>query len=110
MGVRINVSKTFKTKVEFFIQTGDGKPEPQSFIAEFKRLTREEVGELIESKAKDSEMVRQVLVGWLLKDIDTNEPIEFSKDNLEAFLAIPGAAGVTILKFFDVAGASREKN
>jgi hypothetical protein len=110
MGIRINVSKTYKTPVKYTVLLPEGKPEPQSFVAEFTRLNREQVQEMVESKAKDSEMVRQVLVGWNMKNIDTGESIDFTKDTLEECLKIPGWAGVTIMVFFDTVGANREKN
>jgi hypothetical protein len=57
----------------------------------------------------DAEMLPRVLVGWRMKDIDSGESIPFSEATLEAALAIPGFAGVTMLRFMETCGASRQK-
>lgn len=110
MGVRFNYSKTFKTTVKFNTLTAEGKEEAQSFDAEFKRLTRDEVKALVDESANDAEMVQKVMVGWTMVDSETKEVTAFNDTNLATFISIPGAAGVTMLRFMETVGANRAKN
>lgn len=110
MAIRINVSKTFKTQVVFNLHDEKGKVDPQSFEAEFKRLTREQIEEMISSGKKDGELLAEVLVGWGMKDADDKSDIPFNEQTLAAFLTIPGAGGVTMLRFLETCGASKAKN
>ena len=110
MGVRINSSKTFKTPVNFVVLTAEGKPENWSFIAEFKRLTTEEVAEVLDEDTKDKEKLRKVLVGWKMEDLETKEDTPFTPDNFDFFCSVPKAAGNTMLRFLEMVGANREKN
>lgn len=110
MGVRVNFSETYKTPVNFTILDAEGKKEACSFIAEFKRLKREEVRAGVDAARNDSDWCREVLVGWKMQDLDTKADIPFSSEALEAFLMVPGAAGVTVLTFMETVGANRQKN
>ena len=110
MGVRFTYSKTYKTVVKFNTLNPEGKPEEQFFDAEFKRLTRLEVKGLIDESLNDAEMVRKVLVGWTMTDAETKEVAEFNETNLTLFLELPGAAGVTMMRYLETVGANRAKN
>lgn len=109
MGVRFVQSDKYWTQVRFVLLNEQGKNEEMSFDAQFKRLDREGVADLTSSGAKDADMLRKVLVDWKLKDLDTKEDIAFTDSTFEEFLKIPGAAGVTMLRFLETVGASREK-
>ena len=110
MGVRINLSKTYKTQVTFNMVLENGKNELQTFEAEFKRYTREQVEELVGSGKKDGEMLAEVMIGWSMKDADDKTDIAYNDASLAAFLTIPGAGGVTMLRFIETCGASKAKN
>lgn len=110
-GVRFKVTTgTYKTDVKFVVLSPEGKEEQMSFQAEFKRMNQDDVKAMVKASGGDREMARQVLVGWRMRDIDSGESIPFSIDTLEEFLTIPGAGGVTIMRFMETVGASREKN
>ena len=110
MSVRLNTSKTYKTTVKFNLTTETGKEEEQSFEAEFKRMSREEVEAMIESGKKDAEMLADALVGWSMTNADDKTPVPFNDDTFKAFLTIPGVAGVTMMRFIATVGASKTKN
>ena len=110
MSVRLNTSKTFKTKVRFNLTTETGKDEEQSFQAEFKRLSREDVEALVQSGKKDAEMLADVLVGWDMTNADDKTAVPFNDDTFKAFLTIPGVAGVSMMRFIETVGASKTKN
>jgi hypothetical protein len=111
MGVRIKDSKTFKAIVNFETTNEAGKREPQFFTAEFKRLPPAEVIDVTSTAQTIDEMVRRVLVGWTLKELDSKEDIPFSEENLDMLLAlIPGFGGVIMQRYIDTVGASRGKN
>jgi len=110
MGVRLSASKTYKTQVNFDMINEAGKKEKQSFEAEFKRLTRDQVKDLVESGKSDNEMVSEVMVGWKLTNTDTGEDLPFTDVSRDALLTIPGTGGVTMLAFLETVGASRQKN
>lgn len=110
MSVRLNFSKTFKTKVDFNLVLENGKNEAQSFEAEFNRLNRDQVNDIVTSGRKDADIVPDVLVGWSMKDADDKTEIPFNPETLAAFLSIPGAAGVTLLRYIETVGASKAKN
>lgn len=109
MGVRVIHSKTFKTDVKFDVLDENGKPEQMKFVAEFKRLSRDEVQEMLNTCGNDSEMCRLVLVGWKITRLDTGEDWPYTPENLEEYLAQTGYAGATMLRFMDTVGASRGK-
>lgn len=110
MGIRIGSSATYKTPVKFTILDQNGKPEKQSFIAEFKRMDKPEVKALIDNFDSDTEMCREVLAGWSMQNLDTLEDVPFNPQTLESILNIAGLAGVIVLRFLETVNASREKN
>lgn len=109
MGVRFVQSDKYWTQVRFVLLNEQGKNEEMSFDAQFKRLDREGVSELTSSGKKDADMLREVMTGWKMRDLDSKEEIAFTDSTFEEFLKIPGAAGVTMMRFLETVGASREK-
>jgi hypothetical protein len=114
MGVRFKLSQTYRTDVNFDVFDERGKREHLSFLAQFKRLDKEAVKDLVESSKKpgadDTSLLKEVLTGWVLVDLATNDPVPFTPEAFEEFCAIPGAAGLTMLRFFATVGAAREGN
>lgn len=110
MGVRINLSKTFKMPVNFTVLNAEGKPENWSFIAEFKRLTHDEVKVVIDGVDDDIAKLTQVLVGWKMTIIDTGEDVPFSAESFAEFCSQPKVAGNTFLQFLEKVGGNRAKN
>lgn len=110
MGIRLTPSSTFKTKVAYTLKDENGKDEKQELTAHFKRLTTAEVKELFNSGKNDSEMCREVLVGWDAKDLVTGEVVPYTEDVRDALFAQSGVAGTFIMQFFENVGAARGKN
>lgn len=109
MGVRINSSKTYKTPVNFETIDAAGKKENQSYIAEFKRMTQDEIIAMREECKDDRAMAKRVLAGWTMED-EAKAPFEFNDENLETVCNnIAGFAGVTVLRFAETVGANRTK-
>jgi hypothetical protein len=77
MGIRFKLSDTYRTEVNFAVFNEKGKRENLSFTAQFKRKNKEEVKELVESSQKpgrdDSDLLREVMTGWVMVDLDSGE-------------------------------------
>jgi hypothetical protein len=91
----IAAKPTFKAKVTAVIpgNSDDGAPETHTFVAEFKRLPKDEYDALIASLAsgsrKSNDVLAEHLVGWSgLLDLAGNE-VPFSPENRDALLLIP---------------------
>lgn len=110
MGIRIVPSATYRAKVEYYLKDEAGKDEKQELTCEFKRLTAEQVSDLSKSGKNDSEMVRDVLVGWSAKDLVTGEDVPYTPELRDALLTVPAVAGTIILRFFETVGGARQKN
>jgi hypothetical protein len=114
MGIRFKLSDTYRTEVNFAVFNEKGKRENLSFTAQFKRKNKEEVKDLVDSSQKpgrdDSDLLREVMTGWVLTDLDSGELVPFTPEAFEEFCAIPGAAGLTMQRYFETVGAAREKN
>ena len=54
-------------------------------------------------------MLGEVMIGWTMKDADDKTDIPYNDATLAAFLTIPGAGGVTMLRFIETCGASKAK-
>jgi hypothetical protein len=106
-------SPTFAWTVKFELAGKDGRPEKQSFGAEFKRVSQariKEIGELIvKGEIHDADIVRESLVGW--KDVrDENGDVPFSPTALEKMLDIPGVGAAIVFAFFEAIALAKRKN
>ena len=109
MGIRLNISKTFKCKIKYTLQTEEGKTEDQEFLGEFKRLSQEEVKELINSGKSDVDMVREVLVGWKATDLETHQDVPYSEEIRDALFKQTSIGAVIFLRYCEAVGAARPK-
>jgi hypothetical protein len=104
------LSTTFKKKIEFDVQTEEGKKEHWELTAVFERLTTEGVKALVEECKDDKEIVRRVLKGWRWKHPRTKEEIDFSEATLEdAMNQIAGLGTIVSLSYMESVGVSRSK-
>lgn len=109
MGIRLNISNTYKTTVKYTIIDENGKEEKQEFLAEFKRRDQEECKTMIASGKLDAEHVRDVLVGWKCTDLVTGQDIPYSEAMRDALLAQTGVGGTIMQRYLETVGAVRPK-
>jgi hypothetical protein len=91
----IAAKPTFKAKVTVVIpgNSDDGAPETHTFVAEFKRLPKDEYDAVIASltsrSRKSEDVLAEHLVGWSgLPDLAGND-VPFSLEHRDALLQIP---------------------
>lgn len=101
-------SATFTTLVTVNIPNEKGGFDKNGFTARFKRTTNDETNAL--RTLKNEEVVRQILVGWDLKDADTKEDVPFSEAELNAILLIDPSALAIAQAFFESVNGARTKN
>lgn len=108
MAFKLTQKPTFTAPVTVNVPNDKGGFDKNTFIAKFRRPTVDEQAEL--RPLNNDELVRRMLVDWDLKDSDTNEPVAFSQDNLEALLQISPSPLATAMAFWESMAGSRSKN
>lgn len=99
---------TFTTLVTVNIANDKGGFDKSTFMAKFKRLPADELEAL--RPMRNSDVVRQVLVDWELKDAETGEQVPFNQDELEALLQIEPTPAATAMAFWESVNGARSKN
>lgn len=92
---------TFKVKVTVPVPNDRGGVDKNTFVAVFKRTSTDELTELGERRLNDADLVRDRIVDWELVDADSNQPIPFTAENLEALLQIQPTPKFTALAFYE---------
>lgn len=110
MAFKRTQSPTYTTPVTVNVPNDKGGFDKSTFIARFKRSTSDETQALREMGLSNQELVRRQLVGWELKDAETQEDVPFTHDNLEAILQIEPTPLATALAFWETANGARSKN
>lgn len=108
MAFKRAVTPTFKVLVTVMVANDKGGHDKNTFTAEFKRATAAEQEELRPMRNED--LVRRQLVGWDLRDADSNEPVPFGTDELEALLLITPTPMATAVAFWEGCTGARAKN
>ena len=112
MAYVLSKKPTFKTKV-IVVEPGnadDGAPESSEFIAEFKRLKRDEVEALIKANRPVYEVLAELLVGWSGLKAEDGGDLPFSEDHRAALLQIPHAVWSLWQKFLEESSGVVRKN
>lgn len=104
---KLTQSETFKAPVKVNVATPSGAWREESFVGIFKRTDEDRREELI--ALKNTELVREVLVGWEMVD-ESRAPVEFNEQNLEAFLKLTGAVRETTVTYWKHNVGAKEKN
>lgn len=104
---KLTQSETFKAPVKVNVATPSGAWREESFVGIFKRTDEDRREELI--ALKNTELVREVLVGWEMVD-ESRAPVEFNEQNLEAFLKLTGAVRETTFTYWKHNVGAKEKN
>lgn len=100
MSFRMTQKPTFKAKVVVMVPNEKGGHDKEDFVAVFKRKTTAELHEMREQPTTDADFVREVLVDWELTDKDTNEPVPFTAENVDALLNIQPVPKYTAQAFW----------
>lgn len=110
MAFKRTLSPTYTTPVTVNVPNDKGGFDKSTFIARFKRTTNDETQMLRDMALPLKDLVRQQLVGWELKDSETQEDVPFTADNLEAILQIDPTALATATAFWETVSGARSKN
>ncbi|MGE0350946.1 phage tail assembly chaperone [Hydrogenophaga sp.] len=101
MAFKMAQQPTFKVKVTVPVPNNRGGVDKNTFVAVFKRTSTDELADLGERRLNDADLVRDRIVDWELVDADTNAPIPFTAENLEALLQIQPTPKFTALAFYE---------
>lgn len=108
MSFRLTQKPTFRAKVTVPVPNDKGGHDSNTFTAVFKRTSTDELTAMREHQGlTDAELVRDRLVDWEMVD-ETNQPVEFNSETLEAVLQIQPAPKYIALAFWEnVMGGKR---
>lgn len=114
MAFKLKVSETYTAPVTVEIPTNGGKFEKQTFIAEFKRLNRTALREIIQAAADrsrdDREIVDDVLVGWSGITDENGDELEFTPENADRVFEVVQVVPAIVSAFFATITSAKEKN
>lgn len=111
---RISASPAYWAKVEVPIKLEDGKEQIMKFDAQFKRVTQEELEELIERGRKgqlpDSQLLDQVWLNWRGVGDEAGEELTFNATNRARLTALVPTQSCVVKAFFNSIGSARLGN
>lgn len=103
---------TWPVTVEFPVD--GGKTDRQTFDAELKRMTQSRINEIREAIEKgetsDTELAREVLVGWEGVNDDNGEAVPFSERSRDKLLDIPLVAAAVVVAWLGSLSGVKRKN
>ena len=108
MAFKLTQTPTFKANITIDIASEKGGWEKSHFIAEFKRVTADDLDRMREMP--NPEVMREVLTGWANVLNDDNEPIPFTTEHRDAMLAIPAALAALTVAFWENQLKAKAKN
>jgi hypothetical protein len=123
MSFVLKQTATYKWPVKIVLAIDNGKREVSTFDAEFKRLKQSRINELLQqvrdqergrsendTLIQDTEIVKELLVGWDGVNDDSGAPIPFSEAALDQLVDIPTVAGQIIKTWFESLQEAKRKN
>ena len=114
MAFVLKQSDTYRWPVQVDMPVDGGRHERHTFDGEFKRITQSrvrEMGELIETgDLIDSDLVREVLIGWDGVNDEDGNPIKFSQKTLDQLVDVPMLATAISKAFFESLAGAKRKN
>ncbi|MBY0240757.1 MAG: hypothetical protein K2X55_15710 [Burkholderiaceae bacterium] len=108
MAFKIAVSPTYITKIVVELPNHNGKHDKSDFMAEFKRVSFDDLDDL--RKMPQKEVLQQVLVGWSGLVDEHNQGVSFNPVNVDVLLAIPQAFLALADGFWNSIYKAKEKN
>lgn len=111
----LDLSDTFFWPVRFRVPRADGMGhDEQTFDAEFKRLTQEQINDMLkraaEERLDDVRLAGEIVCGW--KGVVDREkaPIPYSEAAKARALSVPGLGSALMRAFFESHAKALEKN
>ncbi|KQV78472.1 hypothetical protein ASD15_21915 [Massilia sp. Root351] len=108
MAFKIAVTPTYMAKIVVELLNMHGKHEKSDFMAEFKRVSLDELDELRTLPQK--EVLQKVLVGWSGLLDESNTSVPYNQMNFDVVLAIPQAFAALSEGFWASIFKAKEKN
>ena len=110
----LSQSGSFTWPVKVQLPVSGGKFETQTFDAEFKRLPKSRIDEVIllieKDEIRDTEFCKEVLVGWKGIQDDKGQEVPFSESARDQLLEVPVVAGALVHSFFGAITGGKLKN
>lgn len=108
MAFCLTPSETFKQEVKVQTKTATGAWREESFVGVFKRTPEDDRERRL--KLSNIELLREVLVDWEMKDLETREEVPFTESNFEAFLRLTGAVREASIAYWNGNVGAKQKN
>lgn len=108
MAFALRPTETFRQEVKVQVKTEKGTWREESFVGIFKRTLEEDRERRL--KLGNVDLLREVMVGWEMKDLETREDVEFTEANFEAFLQLTGAVREAAIAYWNGNVGSKVKN
>lgn len=108
MAFKRTYARTFRADVDVPVANEKGEYDNNKFVAIFSHATTTELDEL--RKVSNKELIQRKLIGWELRDAETNEDVPFTPENLAALLEIPPTPMQIGIAFWEQVNGARAKN
>jgi hypothetical protein len=110
----LSQSQSYFWPVEIEMPVSGGKFEKSTFDAEFKRLAQSRIKEILkqlgESDYGDSDLCKEVLVGWKGILDENKAEVPFSESARDQLLDVAVVAGCIVKAFFASLNGAKRKN
>ena len=123
MAFVLSKSATYTWPVRTSLATDGGKTTVETFDAEFKRLPQSRINELLQEiraqergrgdqddLIQDTDVVKELLVGWAGVSDDAGKDVPFSVASLEQLIDIPTVASQIVKAWFESLKEGKRKN
>jgi hypothetical protein len=123
MAFVLSKSATYTWPVRISLATDGGKTTVETFDAEFKRLPQSRINELLQEiraqergrgdqddLIQDTDVVKELLVGWAGVSDDAGKDVPFSVASLEQLIDIPTVASQIVKAWFESLKEGKRKN
>ncbi|NML62269.1 hypothetical protein HHL21_14525 [Massilia sp. RP-1-19] len=108
MAFKVALSPTYQTKIVVETPNNNGKFDKSDFMAEFKRVSFDDLDEL--RKLPQKEVLEKVLVGWSGLVDEGGSEVHFNPLNVAVVLQIPQAFTSLYEGFWSSIFRAKEKN
>lgn len=108
MAFKLTQTPIFAVTVTVNIPNDKGGFDKSTFVAKFKRPSLSQIEEV--RKLDNAELCRTQMVGWEMRDADTNNEVPFTSENLEAALQILPTPLACVTAYWDTVNGARAKN
>lgn len=114
MAFVLKQSDTYSWPVTFNVPVDGGRHDSQTFDASFKRKPQKWIRDIVKridaDDVIDTDVARQVLVGWSGVNDENGKEIPFSQKALDQLLEVPTLASAIVLAYFNSVAGVKVKN